>query len=121
MQVLGAIAEFERARIVERVRAGLARARAQGRRLGRPRRPTKHEVPAGLTVRQAARMWRVSRATAARRLARGVFPNETNPSESGELSPRISWSKTASTAAQTNTCLSQSALSEVTGTIKLLS
>ena len=34
MHILGAIAEFERARIAERVRAGLARARANGRRLG---------------------------------------------------------------------------------------
>src|SRR5438093_12540187 len=37
MQILGAIAEFEKGRIVERVRAGLARARTQGKRLGRPR------------------------------------------------------------------------------------
>jgi DNA invertase Pin-like site-specific DNA recombinase len=36
--VLGAIAEFERDLIRERVIAGLARVRAQGRRLGRPRR-----------------------------------------------------------------------------------
>jgi DNA invertase Pin-like site-specific DNA recombinase len=36
LHVLGAIAEFERARIAERVRAGLARAKAQGKRLGRP-------------------------------------------------------------------------------------
>jgi DNA invertase Pin-like site-specific DNA recombinase len=35
MHILGAIAEFERGRIVERVRAGLARAKAQGTRLGR--------------------------------------------------------------------------------------
>jgi DNA invertase Pin-like site-specific DNA recombinase len=35
--VLGSIAEFERARIQERIRAGLARARAQGTRLGRRR------------------------------------------------------------------------------------
>ena len=35
MHILGAIAEFERGRIVERVRAGLARARAQGTKLGR--------------------------------------------------------------------------------------
>ena len=34
MHILAAIAEFERARIAERVRAGLARARANGRRLG---------------------------------------------------------------------------------------
>jgi hypothetical protein len=37
MHILGAIAEFERARIVERVRAGLARRAAQGKPLGRPR------------------------------------------------------------------------------------
>jgi DNA invertase Pin-like site-specific DNA recombinase len=36
-QLLGMIAEFERSRIQERVRAGLQRAKAQGKRLGRPR------------------------------------------------------------------------------------
>src|SRR5918992_5036301 len=36
LHVLGAIAEFERARIQERVCAGLARVKAQGKRLGRP-------------------------------------------------------------------------------------
>jgi DNA invertase Pin-like site-specific DNA recombinase len=35
--VLGSIAEFERARIQERIHAGLRRARAQGKRLGRRR------------------------------------------------------------------------------------
>jgi DNA invertase Pin-like site-specific DNA recombinase len=35
MHILAAIAEFERARIAERVRAGLARVRAKGQRLGR--------------------------------------------------------------------------------------
>jgi DNA invertase Pin-like site-specific DNA recombinase len=35
-QMLGVFAEFERSIIVERTNAGLARARAQGRRLGRP-------------------------------------------------------------------------------------
>lgn len=34
--MLGVFAEFERAIIVERINAGLARARAEGRRLGRP-------------------------------------------------------------------------------------
>jgi putative DNA-invertase from lambdoid prophage Rac len=37
MHILGAIAEFERERIRERVLAGLQRARSQGKRLGRPR------------------------------------------------------------------------------------
>ena len=36
-QMLGVFAEFERAMIQERVRAGLARARAEGKHLGRPR------------------------------------------------------------------------------------
>jgi DNA invertase Pin-like site-specific DNA recombinase len=36
LHVLAALAEFERGRIAERVRAGLARVRAQGKRLGRP-------------------------------------------------------------------------------------
>src|SRR5580698_1184253 len=35
-QIIGAMAEFERALIQERVRAGLRNARAKGRRLGRP-------------------------------------------------------------------------------------
>jgi hypothetical protein len=36
-QMLGVFAQFERAMIRERVRAGLARARGEGKRLGRPR------------------------------------------------------------------------------------
>jgi DNA invertase Pin-like site-specific DNA recombinase len=36
-QMMGVFAEFERAMIQERVRAGLARARSEGKQLGRPR------------------------------------------------------------------------------------
>ena len=66
LHVLAAIAEFERDRIGERVRAGLDRARVQGKRLGRPRlaRPG-IDVPGG-SVRAAARVWGVSKSTAAR-------------------------------------------------------
>jgi DNA invertase Pin-like site-specific DNA recombinase len=75
MHILGAIAEFERARIQERVRAGLARAKAQGKRLGRPRvHPVKAFDTDGLTVRAAARLWNVSKSTAARWLATGRSP-----------------------------------------------
>jgi DNA invertase Pin-like site-specific DNA recombinase len=35
-QMLGVFAEFERTMIAERIRAGLARARSEGKRLGRP-------------------------------------------------------------------------------------
>ena len=38
-QMMGVFAEFERSMIQERVKAGLRRARARGRRLGRPRVP----------------------------------------------------------------------------------
>jgi DNA invertase Pin-like site-specific DNA recombinase len=41
--MMSVFAEFERAMIQERVRAGLARARAQGKRLGRPRIDAKTE------------------------------------------------------------------------------
>jgi DNA invertase Pin-like site-specific DNA recombinase len=41
-QMLGVFAEFERAMIVERVKAGLSRARSQGKRLGR--RPVSEAV-----------------------------------------------------------------------------
>jgi DNA invertase Pin-like site-specific DNA recombinase len=34
-QILGVFAEFERAIMIERVKSGLARARSQGKRLGR--------------------------------------------------------------------------------------
>jgi DNA invertase Pin-like site-specific DNA recombinase len=73
--VLGALAEFERGRIRERVLAGLQQARAQGKRLGRPRiSPVSPALPRGLTVRQAASVWGVSKSTAARRMARGEAP-----------------------------------------------
>jgi DNA invertase Pin-like site-specific DNA recombinase len=37
-QIIGAMAEFERSLIAERVRAGLRNARAKGKKLGRPRK-----------------------------------------------------------------------------------
>jgi DNA invertase Pin-like site-specific DNA recombinase len=40
-QMMGVFAEFERAMIQDRVKAGLARARAQGKTLGRPKVATK--------------------------------------------------------------------------------
>jgi DNA invertase Pin-like site-specific DNA recombinase len=42
-QMMGVFAEFERAMIQERVRAGLKRARDEGKTLGRPRIPEKTE------------------------------------------------------------------------------
>jgi DNA invertase Pin-like site-specific DNA recombinase len=56
LHILSAIAEFERSRIQERVMAGLARAKAQGKRLGRPERQVPEDLLApvrGLSVREA--------------------------------------------------------------------
>ena len=57
LHVLAALAEFERARIAERVRAGLARARANGQRLGQKPLdipPADLDRTAHLSIRQAA-------------------------------------------------------------------
>ena len=76
MHILGAISEFERARIAERVRAGLARVRREGRRLGRPPARISQEAVEsvrGLSVREAARRLGVSRSTAHRVLAQDLL------------------------------------------------
>ena len=66
MHILGAIAEFERARISERVVAGLARAKRQGKTLGRPvaQVPTERLATVeGLSVSKGAKRLGVSRST----------------------------------------------------------
>lgn len=65
IHILAAIAEFERAPIAERVKAGLARVRAAGGRLGRPvTRIDEQDVArtAHLSVREAAVLLSVSRS-----------------------------------------------------------
>ena len=71
-QMLGVFAEFEAAMIRERTLAGLARARAQGKRLGRP--PVKQGVAvavrrslaAGVSIRRAAALHHVGISTVQR-------------------------------------------------------
>jgi len=55
-QIIGAMAEFERSLIQERVKAGLRNAKAKGRRLGRPRA----DVDEGevLALRKSGASWR---------------------------------------------------------------
>jgi DNA invertase Pin-like site-specific DNA recombinase len=63
LHILSALGEFERARLIERTRAGLARARRQGTKLGRrPVRLTEAQLGsvAALPVRAAARQLGVS-------------------------------------------------------------
>jgi DNA invertase Pin-like site-specific DNA recombinase len=77
LHILAALAEFERGRIQERVKAGLARAKAQGVRLGRPRcriAPERLVEVAGLSEREAARRIGIPRSTC-QRLVRAVAVN----------------------------------------------
>ena len=74
MHILGAIAEFERERIRERVLAGLQRARTQGTRLGRPRASLPVERLQrvdGLSLDAGAAQLGVSRSTLKRWRRRG--------------------------------------------------
>lgn len=71
LHILAALAEFERERIRERVMAGLQRAKAQGKRLGRPRASSARVAVPGGTVRAAAKVWGVSKSTAARWISEG--------------------------------------------------
>ena len=66
LHILAALAEFEKSRIAERVRAGLARVRANGTRLGRPRAvvpAARVTAVAHLSTREAAGQLRVSVST----------------------------------------------------------
>jgi DNA invertase Pin-like site-specific DNA recombinase len=72
-QMLGVFNEFERAMIQVRVRAGLERARARGRRLGRPpalsRRQLRQDRDAGMSLRALARKYGTTAPTVRRALA----------------------------------------------------
>jgi DNA invertase Pin-like site-specific DNA recombinase len=77
--IIGAIAELERNLIIERVRAGMRRARLEGRHIGR--RPLEFDRDAMLRDRQSGRSlgqlaqtYHVSRTTVARVLANSGSP-----------------------------------------------
>lgn len=68
MVIIGAIAEIERNLIVERVRAGMRRARLEGSHIGRPvleldRAAICRDRQHGQSLGQLARTYRVSRTT----------------------------------------------------------
>ena len=100
LQIIGAIAQWERLLIAERVRAGLQHARSQGKRLGRPSlRVLKAQEVANLRIerkikklpfRQLARKYGVSVFTAHRLCGGSVttrFENYTFLTPSGALQP----------------------------------
>jgi len=66
--IVGAIAELEKSLIVERVKAGMRRAKLEGRRIGRApltvdRSAIVHDRLSGMSLTHVAKKHRVSRAT----------------------------------------------------------
>ena len=85
--IIGAIAELERNLIVERVRAGMRRARLEGKRIGKPplqvdRAALLGDRARGLSLSQLAGLYRISRSSVAR-----VIHEAGNPVPKG--SPRL--------------------------------
>ncbi len=77
LAILAAIARQERVRISERVQAGLARARARGKKLGRPKAGVRHERvrvlgERGMSIRKIAAEVGVSAMTIQRILAQAT-------------------------------------------------
>lgn len=70
VKVLAAVADFERELIVERTQAGQARARAEGKHMGRPSKTSdeqkvtiRQQLDQGISVSQVARDYGISRAS----------------------------------------------------------
>lgn len=78
MSVIGAVAEFERDLLIERTQAGLSRAKAEGKTLGRPMALTMEQQTeiaekrkAGVSLRALAKEYGTSLASVQRAVARG--------------------------------------------------
>lgn len=94
--MMGAIAEFERGRIQERIHAGIARARREGKKLGRARLPhekaqrVRNALARGMSVRDVASLTGVSKSKVAMigRAARASSQSvESAPASSSESAP----------------------------------
>jgi len=82
--IIGAIAELERSLIVERVRAGMRRARLEGQHIGRPaldldRQAIVRERRCGQSLGQIARAHSISRATVHRVIHQEMADQEAVP------------------------------------------
>jgi DNA invertase Pin-like site-specific DNA recombinase len=85
--IVGAIAELERSLIVERVKAGMRRAKLEGRRIGRaPLEIDRQQVVvdrrSGMSLTEVAKKHRISRATVCR------LVNEAGPKKPDASMPR---------------------------------
>jgi DNA invertase Pin-like site-specific DNA recombinase len=87
--IVGAIAELERSLIVERVKAGMRRAKLEGRRIGRhplnvDRTAIVNDRRSGMSLTEAAKKHRVSRATVCRLVNEAGRLNKPSASKLGD-------------------------------------
>jgi DNA invertase Pin-like site-specific DNA recombinase len=93
--IFGWVAEQERTRLIERTKAGMARARKEGKKIGRPRTSTvmlhaaAEFVANGMPVSEAARRKGVSRASLRRWMAERGHPDRAgkDPDDAGGRRP----------------------------------
>ena len=102
LTIISAIAELEKSLIVERVRAGMRRAKAEGRRIGRaPLDIDRQQVVAdrrsGMSLTQVAKKHRISRASVCRWVneARGLKSQAGNLEKAVPLTETGNWQAAA--------------------------
>lgn len=100
--IIGAIAELERNLIIERVRAGMRRAKLEGRRIGREplnvdRRALLHDRACGMSLMQLATAYGISKASVCRVIkdaqqvvSQGFVPTPSADADNKQLRPPIS-------------------------------
>lgn len=107
MQVINAVAEFERDLLIERTQSGLRRARAEGKTFGRPSALTEaqratviNQLDTGVSVAQIARDMKTSRQTIMRvRESASTPPELTGMGPDGVPCALIEWDRRKSRGA----------------------
>jgi DNA invertase Pin-like site-specific DNA recombinase len=102
LTIVGAISELERSLIVERVKAGMRRAKAEGRKIGRaPLNINRQQVVAdrrlGMSLTQVAKKHRISRASVCRWVneAGGLNSHAANLEKAVPLTEESNWQAAA--------------------------
>jgi DNA invertase Pin-like site-specific DNA recombinase len=102
LTIVGAIAELEKSLIVERVKAGMRRAKAEGRKIGRApldidRVAVVRDRRSGMSLTDVAKKYHVSRATVCRLTneARGLKSHAGNIEKAVPLTEKNDWQAAA--------------------------
>jgi DNA invertase Pin-like site-specific DNA recombinase len=94
--IVAVLGEMERALLIERVRSGMARARAEGRQIGRARLDVNRQQViadrrSGMSLTQVARKHGISRASVCRLMKEAsASPNGTAPTLVGNMPEQVS-------------------------------